>query len=133
MGDEIDVQAVAECVAAKVMPMITTMAMTAVVGEVLKEVAMVTATNQHHSDVTGDHDIHPTKQETELQKNETTASSTDESMAHDDVSAQKGEVDAAETEGKAATGEATAAESGASAVRTKAGASDIETKALKMM
>ena len=35
-------------------------------------------------------------------------------------------------EAKAATGEATAAESGAQAVRTKAGASDIEVKALKI-
>ena len=114
-------------------PIITSAGMTMVVGAALSAVAKLTATNQHHSDVTGDHDIHPTKQETELQKNEATGSSTDESLAHDDVSAQKGEVDAAETEAKAATGEATATESGASAVRTKAGASDIETKALKMM
>ena len=39
---------------------------------------------------------------------------------------------AAETEAKASTGEATAAEAGAQAVRTKAGASDIEVKALKI-
>ena len=131
--DGIDPDEVAGKVAAQVAPVITSLAIGAVVKEVLEEVAMLTATNQHHSDPTGDHDIHPTKQETELQKNEATGSSTNESLAHDDVSAQKGEVDAAETEAKAATGEATATETGASAVRTKAGASDIETKALKMM
>lgn len=133
MSDEPDVNEMAETVSAELAPVIASAATAMLVSEAISAIVKLTATNQHHSDVTGDHDIHPTKQETELQKNETTGSSTDESLAHDDVSAQKGEVDAAETEGKAATGEATATESGASAVRTKAGASDIETKALKMM
>jgi hypothetical protein len=43
-----------------------------------------------------------------------------------------GAVKASETEARAATEEATAADSGASALRTKAGASDIEVKALIM-
>ena len=134
MADEkIDVKAVGDKVMKAVTPIIASAAASALVGDVLSVVLKVTATNRHHSDMTGDHDIHPTKQETTGQRNDTSASGTDESLAHDDVSAQKGEVDAAETEGKAATGEATATESGASAVRTKAGASDIETKALKMM
>ena len=114
-------------------PIITSAGMSVLVGAALSAVAKLTATNQHHSDITGDHDIHPTKQETELQKNEAAGSNTKQSMAQDDVSAQKGKVNAAETNAKAATGEATATESGATAVRTKAGASDIETKALKMM
>ena len=124
---------VANDISEMIAPVIESAAMGAMVSLAVTAIAKVAATNRHYSDITGDHDIHPTKQETELQKNEATGSSTDESLAHDDVSAQKGEVDAAETEGKAATGEATATESGASAVRTKAGASDIETKALKMM
>ena len=134
MADEkIDAKAVGVEVMKAVGPMIASVGMSMLVGEVLSEVLKATATNQHHSDPTGDHDIHPTKQETSGQRNDTSASGTDESLAHDGVSSQKGEIDAAETEGKAATGEATASESGASAVRTKAGASDIETKALKMM
>ena len=133
MSDEPDANEIAESVVSAMAPVLGSAAIGMLVTEAMSAIAKLTATNQHHSDVTGDHDIHPTKQETELQKNETTGSSTDESLAHDDVSAQKGEVAAAETEGKAATGEATATESGASAVRTKAGASDIETKALKMM
>ncbi|HIV54730.1 MAG TPA: hypothetical protein H9898_02980 [Candidatus Anaerobiospirillum stercoravium] len=64
--------------------------------------------------------------------NETNAEKTEASAADDAVSAQNGEVKAQESEAKANTSEATALESGASAVRTKAGASDIETKAMKM-
>ena len=134
MADEkIDAKAVGVEVMKAAGPIIASVGVTALVEEVLSEVVKHLATNQHKSDATGDHDIHPTKQETSGQRNDTSASGTDESLAHDDVSSQKGEIDAAETEGKAATGEATASESGASAVRTKAGASDIETKGLKMM
>ena len=131
--EKIDVKAVGDKVMKAVGPMIASAGMSMLVGEILSGVLKATATNQHHSDMTGDHDIHATKQETTGQRNDTSASGTDESLAHDDVSSQKGEIDAAETEGKAVTGEATASESGASAVRTKAGASDIETKAMKMM
>lgn len=132
-GEKIDAKALGAEVMKAIAPIIASAGMSMLVGEVLSAVQKLTATNQHHSDMTGDHDIHPTKQETTGQRNDTSASGTDESLAHDDVSSQKGEIDAAETEGKAATGEATATESGASAVRTKAGASDIETKAMKMM
>ena len=131
--EKIDAKAVGVEVVKAIAPIVASAGMSMLVGEAMSAVLKLTATNQHHSDLTGDHDIHATKQETTGQRNDTSASGTDESLAHDDVSAQKGEVDAAETEGKAATGEATATESGASAVRTKAGASDIETKALKMM
>ena len=45
---------------------------------------------------------------------------------------KKGKVDAAETNAKASTSEATASDSGASALKTKAGATDVATKGLKL-
>ena len=133
MNDEPDANEMAESVVAVVGPLIASAAVGALVNEAMSAIAKLTATNQHHSDPTGDHDILPTKRETVLQKNETTGTSTKQSMANDDVSAQKGTVGAAQTDAKANISEATASEAGATAVRTKAGASDIETKGLKMM
>ena len=116
-----------------VMPAIGSAMAMAVVGEVLAKLSELVVTNVEESDLTGNKELHPTKEDSSLQKGEANAERNNASLAKDEVSGQKGEVDAAETEAKAATGEATASESGASAVRTKAGASDIETKGLKMM
>jgi hypothetical protein len=60
------------------------------------------------------------------------AKKTEGTLKPDSLSLSKGEVAANTTDAVAAAGEATALESGATAVRTKAGAADIETKALKM-
>ena len=91
-----------------------------------------TVTNYDKKDFTGNKTVSPTNDETSLESRESTGVDNDSSLAKDDVAAQKGEVDAAETEGKAATTEATAADSGASALKTKAGATDIATKGIKL-
>ena len=79
--EKIDAKKVGVEVAKSVAPIIASAAVSAIVGEVLSAVMKATATNQHHSDATGDHDIHPTKQETSGQRNDTSASGTDESWS----------------------------------------------------
>lgn len=116
-----------------VAPVIGSALATAVVGEVLEKLSELVVSNVNESDMSGDKEVHPTKEDSSLQKGEANADRNNAALAKDEVSAQSGSIDAAETEAKASTSEATAAEAGASAVRTKAGASDIETKALKMM
>ena len=108
---------------------IGTMVLVAGITEAVKK---LTTTNYKKSDLTGDTNLKPTEKETTISKTETAANETEGKLSKDGVSAQDASVKAAETEAKAATGEATAAESGAQALRTKAGASDIEVKALKM-
>lgn len=92
----------------------------------------VTVTNYEEKKLTGNKIVTPTNDETSLESRESTGVDNDSSLAKDDVAAQKGEIDAAETEGKAATTEATAADSGASALKTKAGATDIAAKGIKL-
>ena len=91
-----------------------------------------TVTNYEEKKLTGNKIVTPTNDETSLESRESTGVHNDSSLAKDDVAAQKGEIDAAETEGKAATTEATAADSGASALKTKAGATDIAAKGIKL-
>lgn len=95
-------------------------------------IAKLVVTNVKESDVSGDRDLKPTEQKTAVSKSEAAASETEGKLSKDGVSGQDGSIKANETEAKASTGEATAAEAGAQAMRTKAGAADIETKALKM-
>ena len=116
-----------------VAPVIGSALATAVVGEVLEKLSELVVSNVNESDMSGDKEMHPTKDDASIQKGEANADRNNAALAKDEVSAQSGSIDAAETEARASTSEATAAEAGASAVRTKAGASDIETKALKMM
>ena len=89
-------------------------------------------TNYENKNVIGNKKVAPTDDKTSLESRESSGVSNDSSLSKDDVSAQKGEVDAAETEGKASTSEATASDSGASALKTKAGATDIATKGIKL-
>lgn len=91
-----------------------------------------TVTNYEEKKLTGNKIVTPTNDETSLESRESTGVDNDSSLAKDDVAAQKGEIDAAETEGKVATTEATAADSGASALKTKAGATDIAAKGIKL-
>ena len=91
-----------------------------------------TVTNYEEKKLTGNKIVTPTNDETSLESRESTGVDNDSSLAKDDVAAQKGEIEAAETEGKAATTEATAADSGASALKTKAGATDIAAKGIKL-
>jgi FlaG/FlaF family flagellin (archaellin) len=113
-------------------PIITSVAMEAIVVTLTAVTASLVVTNYKKSNLTGDTEMHPTKDEVALSKSEAAASETEGTLAQDTVAGVNGEVKASETEARAMTSEATAADSGASALRTKVGASDIETKALKM-
>jgi hypothetical protein len=90
-------------------------------------------TTNHESDTAvGKQELHPTGEDTTMAASEVTGAATEGTLAKDEVAAANGEVKAAETEARASTAEASALTGGAVAVRTKAGASDIEVKALKM-
>ncbi|GHU39415.1 hypothetical protein FACS1894190_03920 [Spirochaetia bacterium] len=103
-----------------------------VVGAVAEVIIELITTNHKESDLVGDKEMHPTKDEMAASKVNTGAKDTDANLAKDTLAAKDGDLSAAKTDAKAMEGEAKAADSGASALRTKAGASDIETKALKM-
>ena len=104
----------------------------AVVGAAAAILTKLLVTNYHNSNITGDKEMHPTKDEMNASKVETSAKDTDASLAKDEVKAKDGDLSAAKTDAKAANTEAKAMDGGAAAARTKAGAADIETKALKM-
>jgi hypothetical protein len=95
-------------------------------------IAALIAVNYKSRTMAGDNGVHPTNNETGISTVKTSGVETDGALALDTVEGANGNVKASETEALAVTGEATALDSGASALRTKAGASDIETKALKM-
>lgn len=115
-----------------VRPIIVSVAATSLVAVAGAVISKLLVTNVKKSGLTGEKHLMPTEEKTAISKVETAASETEGSLAKDSLAAQDGSIKAAETEAKAATGEATAAESGATALRTKAGASDIEVKALKI-
>jgi hypothetical protein len=92
----------------------------------------IVAVNYHSRTMAGDSSIKPTDDDTTISKVETAVTETEGKVAQDKVAATEGEVKANEVEARASSGEATALDSGATAARTKVGAADIETKALKM-
>jgi hypothetical protein len=95
-------------------------------------IAAMIGINYKSSTMAGDVGIHPTNNDTSISKVETSAAAADGKIAQDTLAGVNGELKASETEARALTSEATAVTSGAAALRTKAGASDIEVKALKM-
>lgn len=95
-------------------------------------VKVLMALNFQDKNISGNKAMTPSEEEVAINKTEVGASETEGKLSKDGLAAQEGTVKASETEAKAATTDATAAEAGAQAVRTKAGASDIEVKALKM-
>lgn len=116
---------------------VTPIAMTAVAFGVTAAAAVIASnvivpTNMSSSGLTGDVNMHPTVQETNISESNVAVNSTEGKVSHDQVNARQGEVKASTMDATAQDSEATANEAGASAVRTKAGASDIEAKALKM-
>lgn len=113
-------------------PIITSVVAGTLVSAALAEITKLLATNVHKSDVFGNKIMAPTEDKTVLSNRETKGDNVDSSLSTDEVSAQQGEIKAAKQEGKASTTEATASEAGATASRAKGGASDIETKALKI-
>ena len=115
-----------------VTPIITSATTTIAVGFITDVVKLLTTTNYDQKDLRGNTSLSPTEQDVTVSKAEASGAETEGQLAKDSVSAQEGSVKANETEAKASAGEATAAEAGAQALRTKAGASDIEAKALKI-
>ena len=115
-----------------VAPIITSLGTAALVAAAVGVVKAITVTNYKRSDLTGDKEMHPTKDEANISAVETSAKDTDASLAKDEVKAKDGDLSAVSTDAAAADTEATALEGGAAAARTKAGAADIETKGLKM-
>lgn len=113
-------------------PIITSVVAGTLVSAALAEITKLLATNVHKSNVFGNKVTAPTEDKTVLSNRETKGDNIDSSLSTDEVSAQQGEIKAAKQEGKASTTEATASEAGATASRAKGGASDIETKALKI-
>jgi len=115
-----------------VAPIVGSAMAAAVVGAATAILMKLAVTNIHESDITGEKEMHPTKDEVDMSKVEATAKDTDASLAKDTMAAKDGDLSAAKTDATAMDTEATALDSGATAARTKAGAADIETKAFKM-
>jgi hypothetical protein len=115
-----------------VAPIVTSAMSVAAVGAAAAILAKLTVSNFHESDITGEKEMHPTKDDATMSKVEASAKDTDASLARDTVAAKDGDLSAAKTDATAMDTEATALDSGAAAARTKAGAADIETKAFKM-
>jgi hypothetical protein len=115
-----------------VAPVVTSAMSVAVAGAAAAILTKLSATNIHESDVTGEREMHPTKDEVNMSKVDSSLKDTDASLAKDTVAAKDGELSAMKDDATAMDTEATALDSGASAARTKAGAADIETKAFKM-
>lgn len=105
------------------------MAVTAAAGKIISSLVV---TDVEETNLAGKKELHPTQDSTSVSKTDVAASETEGKIDQQGVAAQSGEVKASNTEAAAQTGDATALESGAIAARTKAGAADIETKALKM-
>jgi hypothetical protein len=115
-----------------VKPLVTSAAATAGAALLAGGIMALVGINYKKSTMAGDDEIHPTKAETDISKADTAAAETEGKLAQDTLAGVNGEVKASETEARAMSGDATALEGGATAARTKAGAADIETKALKM-
>jgi hypothetical protein len=117
---------------AAVGPAIASAAAATVVAGAAAILSELLVTNLEEDTPAGKTGLHPTKESTSMAGADVSGAETEGKLAQDKVAAANGEVKASETEARASTGEATAATSGAAALRTKAGASDIETKALKI-
>jgi hypothetical protein len=113
-------------------PIVTSVLAGALVGAAAAGIAKYAATNYKKSGLTGDTEIHPTKDDTSISKSETSAKDNEASLAKDGVKANDGDLSAAQTDAKALTSDAKALDSGASAAQPKAGALDVKTKGLVM-
>jgi hypothetical protein len=113
-------------------PIVISALAVSVVGAVAAGIAQYIGTNYKESNLTGDTDMHPTKNDTTINKTEASAKDNDASLAKDGVKAKDGDLSAAQTDAKASTTDAKALDSGASAAQPKAGALDVKTKGLVM-
>jgi hypothetical protein len=115
-----------------VVPIVGSALSVALVGAAMAIISKLVVTNVQQSDLTGDTDMHPTKNDTTINKTEASAKDNDASLAKDGVKAKDGDLSAAQTDAKALTSDAKALDSGASAAQPKAGALDVKTKGLVM-
>jgi hypothetical protein len=113
-------------------PIVTSIAVGAAVAFAAALITELVVTNYKNNSLAGDKEVKATEDGAALNKSEVAGKETEGKLKQDKVAGANGDIKANQLEGKLSTGEATAAESGASALRSKAGASDIETKALKM-
>jgi hypothetical protein len=115
-----------------VAPIVGSALSAALVGLATAVIKKLVVTNFKDSNITGDTEMHPTKNDTSINKTEASAKDTDAALANDEVKAKDGDLSAAETDAKAMTSDAKALDSGASAAQPKAGALDVKTKGLVM-
>jgi hypothetical protein len=88
--------------------------------------------NMKTSTMAGDTGLHPTENNTSINKTEASAKDNEASVAKDGLKAKDGDLSAAQTDAKAMTTDAKALDSGASAAQPKAGAAEIKTKGMVM-
>jgi hypothetical protein len=115
-----------------VAPIVGSALSAALVGAAVAVISKLVVTNFKDSNLTGDTEMHPTKNDTSINKTETSAKDNEASLAKDGVKAKDGDLSAAQTDAKALTSDAKALDSGASAAKPKAGALDVKTKGLVM-
>ncbi|MDR2634344.1 MAG: hypothetical protein LBC51_12100 [Treponema sp.] len=115
-----------------VAPIVGSALAAAVTGAAMAIIAKLVVTNYQQSDLSGEKGMHPTKDETSINKTDASAKDNDASLAKDGVKAKDGDLSAAQTDAKAMTSDAKALDSGASAAQPKAGALDVKTKGLVM-
>lgn len=101
-------------------------------GIAAKLIGNLLATSYEKQSIKGKEERHATESETALQKDANQASKTEKNLSDDSVSAQKGNVKASNTDGNLQQADAKGMDSGASACMTKAGATDIAAKGLKL-
>jgi hypothetical protein len=116
----------------KIVPVIASLGGGLVIAGAVALITKLVAVNMKTSSMTGDTDLHPTKNDTSINKTEASAKDNDASLAKDGVKAKDGDLSAAQTDAKALTSDAKALDSGASAAQPKAGALDVKTKGLVM-
>jgi hypothetical protein len=132
MPDVANDKKTADMVTGMVTPIIATVGVSALVATATALISKLVVTNFKEKDLTGDKEMHPTKDEVNASKVEADLKDTDAAVGKDEVTAKDGDLSAMRTDAAAGDTEAKALEGGASAARTKAGAADIETKGLKM-
>ncbi|MDR1030428.1 MAG: hypothetical protein LBL76_06100 [Treponema sp.] len=115
-----------------VAPIVGSALSAALVGAAMAVISKLVVTNVQESDLTGEKGVHPTKDDTSINKTDASAKDNEASLAKDGVKAKDGDLSAAQTDAKAMTSDAKALDSGASAAQPKAGALDVKTKGLVM-
>ncbi|MDR1985890.1 MAG: hypothetical protein LBP88_02825 [Treponema sp.] len=119
-------------VLAKVGPLIGSLGVGLAVAGAAAIITKLSAVNMKSSTMAGDTGLHPTDNDTSINKTEASAKDNEGSLAKDGLKAKDGDLSAAQTDAKAMTSDAKAMDAGASAVQPKEGALDIKTKGLVM-